>query len=227
MKFISILFLAIGLALLAGAGYVWRNHAQLAAHGQRAEGIVTDLVYHSSSRGSGTYAPTVEFTADGRVIRIDGSGSNPPAFTRGEHVKVLYPAGNPEAGRIDSFSENWLLILILGGIGLVFALIGGGVVYSALRTREVNKWLALNGMRVQARFEEVQHDTSLKVNGRSPWRLVCQWQHPVTRKVYVFNSAHLWFDPTAFVKRDTLDVLVDMDNPRRYQVDTSFLPEAG
>jgi hypothetical protein len=45
--------------------------------------------------------------------------------------------------------------------------------------------------------------------------------------VYLFKSANIWFDPTAFVKRDTLDVLVDMDNPKRYQVDISFLPQAG
>lgn len=227
MRWFSILFLAIGLALLAGASAIWRNHANFAAHAQRTSGTVVDLIFSSSSKGGGTYAPSVEFEADGRVIHIRGSGTNPPAFSRGEQVSVLYLPGNPESGRIDSFSENWLGILIMSGIGLVFAGIGGGMIAAAARTRKLNQWLAVNGLRVQARFENVLYDTSLKVNGRSPWKLICQWQHPVTQKVYLFRSANIWFDPTSFVKRDTLDVLVDMDNPKRYQVDTSFLPQAG
>jgi hypothetical protein len=49
----------------------------------------------------------------------------------------------------------------------------------------------------------------------------------VTQKVYIFHSARVWFDPAPFVKRESLDVLVDMDNPKRYEVDISFLPQAG
>lgn len=226
MRWFSVLFLVIGLGLLAGAGMLWRNHVQFAAHAQRADGTVTDLVFHSGSKGSGTYAPTVQFEAGGRVIHISGSGTNPPAFRRGEHVAVLYPAENPEAGRIDSFSENWLGILILAGIGLVFTAIGGGVLAAGVRTRKTNHWLAANGLRVQARYEGVESG-NMQVNGRDSFRLKCQWQHPVTQKVYVFHSARVWFDPTPFGQRETLDVLVDMDNPKRYEVDISFLPKAG
>jgi len=228
MRWLSILFLVVGLGLLAGAGFLWRNHAGFAAHAVRADGVVIDLNYHSGSKG-GSYYPEVEFkAADGSVVHITGStGSNPAAYDRGEHVAVIYQPNNPQGARIDSFSENWLGVVILGGMGLVFALIGGGFIYSGMHTRKVNRWLATNGMRVQAKFENVIYDTSLKVNGRSPWRLICQWQHPVTQKVYLFKSANIWFDPTAFVKRDTLDVLVDMDNPKRHQVDISFLPKAG
>lgn len=226
MRWFSILFLTIGLGLLTGAGMLWRNHMNFAAHAQRADGTVTDLVFHSSSKGGGTYAPTVEFEASGRVIHISGSGTNPPAFSRGEHVIVLYPPENPEAGRIDSFTENWLVILILGGIGLVFAAIGGGMIGAALRTGKTNRWLATNGLRVQARYEGVESG-NMQVNGRDSYRLKCQWQHPVTQKVYIFHSARIWFDPAPFVKRESLDVLVDMDNPKRYEVDISFLPQAG
>ncbi|MBS0486429.1 MAG: DUF3592 domain-containing protein [Proteobacteria bacterium] len=230
MKFISVLFFVVGLGLLTGAGFLWLHKANFAAHAVHGDGVVVDLHYRSGSNGdSGTYVPEVEFTAsNGSVVHITGStGSNPAAYTRGEKVNLLYAPENPEGAHIDSFSENWLGVLILGGMGLIFGLIGGGMIYSGLRTRQVNKWLATNGLRVQAKLENVLYDTSLKVNGRSPWRLICQWQHPVTQKVYLFKSANIWFDPTSFVKRETLDVLVDMDNPRRYHVDTSFLPQMG
>ncbi|MDE1886257.1 MAG: DUF3592 domain-containing protein [Xanthomonadaceae bacterium] len=227
MKVFSILFLIIDLGLLAGAGMLWRDHANFAAHAMRADGVVTDLIYRSSSKG-GSYVPAVQFSAsDGRIVHITGStGSNPAAYSRGEHVTILYPPNNPEGARIDSFSENWLGTLILGGIGLVFALIGAGTIAGGLRTRNANRWLATNGMRVQARYEGVESG-NMQVNGRDSYRLKCQWQHPVSQAIYLFHSARIWYDPAPFVKRDTLDVLVDMDNPKRYEVDISFLPKAG
>ncbi len=86
--------------------------------------------------------------------------------------------------------------------------------------------LATNGLHVQAKYEGVESG-NLQVNGRDSYRLKCQWQHLVTQNVYIFHSARIWFDPAQFVKRDTLDVLVNMDNPKRYEVDISFLPRPG
>jgi hypothetical protein len=140
---------------------------------------------------------------------------------------VQYLPGNPQQARIDSFFENWLAVLILGSLGMVLTATGGAIFLAGVRQRKRDAWLATKGVRVQAKFESVNYNTRMEGNGRSPWQLICQWQHPVTKKVYVFASENIWFDPTTFVKRDTLDVLVDMDNPKRYRVDTSFLPPAG
>jgi len=223
------IFLVVGLGLLGGAFFAWRSHANFAAHALATDGVVVDLSYSSSSKGGGTYYPVVDFhTADGREVHVTGSvGSNPASYARGDHVRVLYEQANPERARLDSFSEAWMASLIMGGLGSVFSLIGGGIVGVQVRNRKVRAWLRQNGMRVQAKFDGVDYDTSLKVNGRSPWRLLCQWQHPVTQKVYVFRSDAIWFDPTPFAKRDRLDVLVNADNPKQYEVDISFLPAPG
>lgn len=226
---VGIVFFLVGVGMLTGGFFMWRSHATFVAHAAHADGVVTDLDYQRSSKGGGTYHPRVDFTAaNGTVVHYtSSSGSNPAPYSRGDHVVMLYDPANPERAQIDSFMENWFVTLFLGGMGLVFALVGGGIIWSRLNQRKVRAWLAQNGMRTQAKFEEVIHDTSTKINGRSPWRIICQWQHPVTQKVYVFRSDMIWFDPTSFVKRDTLDVLVNMDNPKKYWVDTSFLPKAG
>ena len=232
MKFLWIfggVFLLVGLGMLSGGFFLWQSQADFAAHALSAEGEVTDLVYRSSSKGGGTYIPAVKFTtADGKLVHMTGStGSGSPSYARGDHVRILYDAANPERARIDSFMENWFAALLLGGMGLVFSLVGGGVIGSMVRQRKVRGWLEHNGMRVQARFEGAGVDTSLSVNGQNPWRLSCQWQHPLTKKVYFFRSDPIWFDPTPFVAREQIDVTVNMDDPRQYQVDTSFLPAAG
>lgn len=227
---VGIVFFLVGVGMLTGGFFLWRSNASFAAHAVHADGVVTDLDYQSSSKGKGTYHPLVDFTAaNGTVVHYtSSSGSNPAAYSRGDHVAMLYDPANPEHAQIDSFMENWFGTLMLGAFGLVSTLIGGGIIWSRLNQRKVRAWLAQNGMRSQAKFENVLYDTSLQINGRSPWRLVCQWQHPVTQKVYMFRSDPIWYDPTSFVdKREVLDVLVNMDNPKQYQVDTAFLPKAG
>lgn len=229
MKIVIGLFLVLGLGLLTGAGVLWRKHATFAAHAVHADGVVTDLIYRRGSRGKGsTYVPEVQFTApDGNVVRFTATtGSNPAAYDRGEHVSVMFQPNHPQGARIDSFGENWFGVLVLGSMGLFFTLFGASFIVSGVRTRAANRWLATNGLRVQARYEGVVSG-NMKTHGRNSYRLRCQWQHPITHKVYIFNSERIWFDPAPYVKRDTVEVLVDMDNPKRYQVDISFLPEAG
>jgi len=225
-KLLGGIFFAIGVIMLIVAFFAWRSSAGFAEHAASADGVVTDLVRRGSSRG---VTPVVEFTtADERKLRITGSvSSSPPAYARGEHVRVLYDAANPQGARIDSKLEMWFLPLLFGGLGTVFGTIGGGFLAYLVRTRRLREWLAQNGMRVKAKFEGVVYDTSLTVNGRHPWRLTAQWQHPVTQKVYLFRSDAIWFDPSEFVKHEQLDVTVNADNPKQYVIDTAFLPSAG
>ena len=58
-------------------------------------------------------------------------------------------------------------------------------------------------------------------------RIAAQWQHPSTSKVYVFHSENIWFDPTPYVKGQTIGALVNFSEPREYLLDTGFLPEKG
>ena len=75
-------------------------------------------------------------TRSGNPVEFTGSvGSSPPAFDVGEPVAVLYDPAEPEEARIDSFFQLWFAALILGGIGLVFASIGGSGALAALRAR--------------------------------------------------------------------------------------------
>lgn len=228
------IFFTIGVALLIVGGAVLHENSTFAAHAAKAQGEVTALTWHASSDSQngntqGYYYPTVEFqAADGRRIQIiSTSGSNPAAYARGETVTVLYDPVHPGHATIDSFGERWVGPIILGGLGTVFSLIGGTLLAIALRRKKVRAWLAQHGTRVQAKFEDIDLDTSLEVNGRNPWVITAQWQHPTTRKIYVFESDSIWFDPTDYVQRETVDVIVNINNPKEYVMDISFLPEMG
>lgn len=50
--------------------------------------------------------------------------SSPPAWRVGEAVKVLFDPNDPSQAVIDSFMARWLVPLLLGFIGGVFAFLG-------------------------------------------------------------------------------------------------------
>jgi hypothetical protein len=86
---------------------------QLESKGIVNEGIVVDMDA-STTDGSTTYAPIIEFQANGQTYSFKGGiSSNPPQYSVGDQVNVLYDPDNPETAQINKGSERWLVPLIL------------------------------------------------------------------------------------------------------------------
>ncbi|CAJ0704830.1 DUF3592 domain-containing protein [Ralstonia holmesii] len=235
MKILKILggvFLVVGLVLLGVGVVLWRSDMVFAEHALKTQGTVSELVWRESSdskkrKDAGVYVPVVEFlTQEGRHVRITGlSGSNPPAYEEGDTVTVLYDPASPKDAVIDSFGERGAGPLILNTLGAVFALIGGSVLAMLWRRRKQRAWLAQHGAPIEAQLTGADLDTSMAVNGRNPWRLFAQWLNPTTQTVYEFQSDPIWFDPSPYVQRETVSVVINANNPKQYVMDISFLPK--
>jgi hypothetical protein len=219
-------FLLIGAGLLVGAGLVASRTQSFLAGAESAPGKVVGMRPHRSDRGT-TYAPVVEFqpASGARQTFEESTSTSPPAYRLGEAVEVLYDPSDPTDARLRGLFSLWGGSLILGGIGAVFALVGGGMLLSRRAARRSAEDLRLRGRRVQARFQAVERNGALRVNGRSPWRITCQWVDPATGLLHVFRSENLWFDPTDHIRTSELTVFVDPRNPKRHHVDLSFLPK--
>jgi len=231
MRLVFGIFAIVGLGLLIGGIFSIQHTRRFLATAVSVPGVVKEIVWQESRSSNNTrggiYYPRISFrTADGQEISfITNTGSNPPSYRVNEPVTILYDPKQPYHAYIRSFTDLWLLPTILCPLGLVFCSFGVvAVIWKALNARK-NDWLKRNGRRIQAEFTGVHLNTSVQVNGSSPYRLVCQWHDPATNKMHVFHSANIWFDPTNYVSGKTLDVLLDPENPHRYLVETSFLPE--
>ena len=123
--------------------------------------------------------------------------------------------------------DSWFVPAILGFFFLVFGGIGyGGIIYQLLKKRDI-AWLKTNGQVIEATFTGVYLNTSVKMNGASPYAIHGQWLDKSSNKMYVFQSEDIWYDPTAQVTSQQLKVLIDPKNPGLYYMDISFLPEQG
>ena len=221
-------FTAVGLALLAAALYLYQDTQNFTQGALTGDGVVTELVRaRSSDSNSSTYRPVVEFhTDDGSLVEVTSTmGSNSPSFRVGESVQVYYHADRPHQAKINSFLSLWGLPLIFGGIGGIFFLVGFVMIYMARRRAAEVEYLKRRGSPVQAELQGVERNRSVRVNGRSPYRIYAQWQNPFTSKLHVFKSENIWFDPEQYMKGDQVTVLIDEQNPEKHYMDISFLPD--
>jgi len=221
------IFLGVGSLMLFIALLLWNNSRSFLARAQATTGEVVELrEVRDSDGGSSTWKPVVHFAVEGRDVTFAASFSSRPApYDVGDRVPVLYLPGNPDEARIKSFSSLWLGVVILGGMGLVFSAIGGGIVYATRAGAKKRHYLMAYGNAIETELQGVDRNTSVELNGRSPWRITSQWLDPATRKLRIFHSENLWFDPTRFVTVKKITVLLDPKDTKQYYMDVSFLPE--
>ena len=127
--FLPVLFGLVGLGLLVPAIWIGYQSWEFLHVAKAATGTVTALDWSNDSDSSGA-RPVVSYELRGEPYQITGTAwSNPPAYAVGDQVQVLYLPDQPRAARIYSWFDFWFLPALLGGVGLIFALVGSGVGY--------------------------------------------------------------------------------------------------
>jgi hypothetical protein len=226
VKTLKYVFLLIGSVMLFGSFKLYSDTASFLEIASKAEGSIIELI-EVRSDDSVTYKPVFEFTTTkGETFEItSSSSSNPPSYFIGEAVEVLYEDVSPRDAKINGYFSLWGFTTILGALGAIFLIVGFGIIaYGSIKLKKVSE-LKENGVAILAKYQSVQLNKSLKVNGQSPYQIHAQWTNPSTSKVHIFKSDNIWFDPSEFIDRDQMTVLIEKDNPKKYYVDITFLPE--
>ena len=226
LSIIKYLFTFLGLAMLVGSFYINEDTRSFIAQATKTEGTVVQLIL-SYSDNSRTYHPLVRFTdTNGKAIEfVSSTGSNPPGYSEGEKVEVLYLPAEPYKARLNSFFSLWGGSIIVGGLGGIFLLIGGGIFLAPKLKSRKNEYLREQGSPIETEFQSVAFNTAVSVNGRNPFQVITQWKNPSTSQIQIFKSDNLWYDPTEHIQNKRIRVFVDRNNPKKYYVDLSFLPK--
>ncbi|NMW32866.1 DUF3592 domain-containing protein [Altererythrobacter sp. RZ02] len=219
VKFLGYIFGTIGAVMLAFTATVHFYQQAAFADAMSAQGTVIGYGQRSSS-GS---ASRVQFrNINGQYHRFESNvSSSPPRYAVGDPVTVKYQPDKPSSAAIDDFLGNYLFVLIFGGIGFVFFAIGAGILIAVFGRKRTIAKLLKRGLPIQAKYIETYRDTSVKVNGRSPYRVVAQATHPATGKLQQFKSEMLWIDPSEQMEGQSVRVLVNPNKPKQHYVDLS------
>jgi hypothetical protein len=229
MKILAVLkyvFTVLGAALLIGAVTSYNNVSGFLKDAVSVQGTVVKMV-RSSGGDSTTYKPIVAFVvSEGHAVQITSNvGSNPPAYSVGDSIEVLYPPETPQDARINSFFDLWWATVFMVSMGAPLFIIGVVIFSLGRMGNRKRNYLQQNGEAISARFQAVALNRKISVNGRNPFVVVCHWLNPETSEVHVFESESIWFDPSSYIGGEELMVFIKKGNPKKYHVDISFLPK--
>lgn len=218
-------FAVIGLLMLMGGSYFYLSGYSQEKSGIVVTGQIIDLSVHRSDDGA-SYCPVVKYT-DGQEEYVMESSYCSSGYRNalGDDIDVIYQPGNPDNAVIHSFGGLYGGAVILLGMGAVFALVGTlPLIIMYLRSKSGQRLLR-EGMPVKARFSEVILNTTININGRSPFQIVAQMHDTAANTVKLYYSHNIAFDPSPFINQEFVTVYVDKKNPDKYYMDISFLPK--
>lgn len=114
-----------------------------------------------------------------------------------------------------------LALLVTGAvfavIGALFLLLGLVMLGINRRQRLLREELERFGVRVQGRVKAVRTEYSVRINGRSPRRIIVEAAHPITRERKTLRSPMLWEANAAI--GDPIDVLFDPQDEKKHVID--------
>lgn len=187
-------------------------------------GVITKII-SSSNKGSNTsHEVYISYKVKGKEYEshINGYSSS---FYEGKEVDIYYDQKDPY--RIGVKSLN-LLFLIFPGIGAIFFIIGGIGLLINLNKNNLAKRLKENGKLIYANYVECVINTSLNINGRHPYNIICEWINPEDNKTYIFKSANIWINPEMIISDrniTTIPVYINTKKLKQYYVDTTSITE--
>ncbi|THF47556.1 DUF3592 domain-containing protein [Allorhizobium terrae] len=224
IRLLGYAFAAVGVIMLlcgGGAFYYDNQFEQRALH---AQGVVTDLTRKRDSDNNGDlFTAIVQFTdAKGQQHEMaDRTSSNPPRFSRGDKVDVMYDVESPSSAVINDIWGRYLIVIIFGLLGSIFTILGSIFIIIMRKGDSKIRWLQRFGTPIDADFLHVYLDESVKINGAYPFRVVAQGADPTTGALRRYESGRIWIDPTSRLQGKKLRVLVDPKKPKRHMIDLS------
>ena len=126
---IGIVFAVVGVVLLAIGVKIYLSTKKFLATAVGAQGTVIEMVERTRRDREGDvstmWAPKVRFEVAGKPIEFESSvGASPPRYKEGQTIDVKYDPQDPNNAKVASGSSYWTGPIILGGLGVIFTIVG-------------------------------------------------------------------------------------------------------
>lgn len=72
---------------------------------------------------------------------------------------------------------------------------------------------------IYANIVLIQNLHNIVVEGKTPYRIICEYVDHATRTIYHFTSEYLWYNPKPYLLSVEVPIYVDPTDFSRYQMD--------
>jgi len=137
---------------------------------------------------------------------------------------------------LNTFIDNEILVSILSVVICLLAICSSNIIYTTIlrfRKKQINL-LKQKGKLIKAKFIKVTERKSVVLhkrrsltyrnNRRYQYTVHCEAVNPTNGELMTFKSEDLNFDLTGNIQ-GTVDVYVDLNNPKKYYVDVEQIVE--
>lgn len=212
---VGIVFLAVGITVMVTTNHFRKNAVEITAE-------ITKLAVYRDSDGDRKHRAYVTYQYGDTVFEDIGLNFYRSNMYEGEKIPLLCDPDNP--GHVMSSSGMILLEAVFIGIGAIFSSIALIFIGTVKRKASQKKKLVSSGRRLSATVEQITRNTSLKMNGQSPYQIYCYYRDDYKDVVYRFKSENLWTNPNLMIQPgDSIYVYVDEKNYCHYHVDTESI----
>jgi hypothetical protein len=181
------IFLAIGIALTVPLNWGLPSDVAIAASSRQLHARVISRDLDRSVTINGNHPTEIRFvyTVDGQ--RYEGrSRTMNTALLRGAQPEASVPIQvsslNPKWARLPGTTRS--LMGWFGLLFLLFPLVGGGIVFTALRAHHREVRAFVEGTPVMAKVVAFGPDYSTRINGRNPFRVRWEFRAGPEQRIY-------------------------------------------
>lgn len=221
---VFVIFLIVGIGLLAGAFLFSRYFASFKARAEEVTGEITRIEEYYDSDRELRHHVYVSYTYDGVDYDDVSINSYNSSMYEGKEIELLCDKKNPE--HIMKKSAGNLVVIILAGIGIIFVLVGGIPLLVMTGKKSKNKKILENGQVLHALVDSIEYNTSVAVNGTHPYVIFCSYRDEYKDITYRFKSENIWTDPfLVFQPGSDIEVYVEPGDYSKYYVNAQKMIE--
>lgn len=221
---VFVIFLIVGIGLLAGAFLFSRYFASFKARAEKVTGEITRIEEYYDSDHELRHHVYVSYTYDGVDYDDVSINSYNSSMYEGKEIELLCDKKNPE--HIMGKSDGNLVVIILAGIGIIFVLVGGIPLLVMNGKKSKNKKILENGQVLHALVDSIEYNTSVAVNGTHPYVIFCSYRDEYKDIIYRFKSENIWTDPfLVFQPGSDIEVYVEPGDYSKYYVNAQKMIE--
>lgn len=217
-KMLFIIFALVGILLLVFGAIFTVNSIRFRQTAVEVTATITDIDTYRDSDGDTHHNVYVSYYYDDSFYDFIPLNSYTSRMYEGKKITILCSPDNP--AHIQSPADLYIVLSILGILGISFLAIGTIPLIAMNKRQKVRKELMSSGLLLHAVVNETRHNTTYRVNGKSPYVIYCSYYDEYKDVTYHFKSDNLWTNPqSVFPAGSTINVYVDRNDYSRYAVD--------
>lgn len=220
LNFCGAIFALVGLIFLISGIVTTISDINFKNNAEQTQGEIIDIEresYRSHGKTRTHHYVTIGYTVDGEYYERELSQYNSGMYV-GKELTVYYDPDEPGNSKISSHVFQVVFI----GMGGLFFVLGMTFIMVNVTSSKRIKSLMENGEALTGIVTNVTLNTSMRVNGRHPYKAECEVIDPYSGDRYLYSSKNVMADISGLIGSE-VTVYTDRNDRSKYYVDIDAL----